>query len=340
MAISPILPRVIAFFRRHPVLLLFAFTPGIPEYLSGSTAVWPVVLAPGGFFLFLALNLGLYGPGVLLVREAHVRWNKGWSTVLLLGGAYGLLEEGTALATLFNPRASVVGGLGTYGHAYGVSWVWLLGVLGVHMVYSVGLPIVLLGLALPATRGRPFLTGYRLSLTVAVYALDISVLAYAVHYSAGALLLVLAAVAAGLLWVVAWRLPAGRLDPPSPGPRRLPRTFFLLGLSYFLLLVAVPGFLGDLHLPAFVAGGVDLALTALLFLVIWQGIGRAANEPQMISLAVGILLPLLVFGLFAQWFLPIVLLLDAVVGLFFLTLWRHYRPVSGPLPVPVGVVPA
>jgi hypothetical protein len=146
------LSRVIAYFRQHPVLLLLAFTPGIPEYLSGSSSVALGVRNPGVFFLFLGLNLGLYGPGVLLVREAHVRWKKGWSTLVLLGSAYALLEEGTALSTLFNPQASVVGGLGSYGHAYGVSWVWLIGVLGIHVIYSVGLPIVLLGTAHPTIR--------------------------------------------------------------------------------------------------------------------------------------------------------------------------------------------
>jgi hypothetical protein len=70
-------PRTVAFFRRHPVLLFLCFTPGIPEYLSGSTPVAALVYAPGGFLLFLALNLGLYGPGVLLVREAFVRWRPG-----------------------------------------------------------------------------------------------------------------------------------------------------------------------------------------------------------------------------------------------------------------------
>ncbi len=254
------LARVVAYFRRHPILLLLAFTPGIPEYLSGSTALWPIVLSPFGFLLFLGLNLGLYGPGVLLVREAHVRWKKGWSTILLLGGAYGLLEEGTALSTLFNPKASVVSSLGSYGHAYGVNWVWLLGILGVHIVYSVGLPILLLGLALPETRGQRLLTNRQLPLTAGIYLADIAFLAYITHYYAVAgPLLVLAAVVAGLLWLVAWQIPAGLLDPPRPRPERGPRYFLILGLVYFALLIVVPGLIEDLQFPAPVAFSADLA---------------------------------------------------------------------------------
>jgi hypothetical protein len=326
-----LLARVVAYFRRHPVLLLLALTPGIPEYLSGSTAVWPIVVSPFGFLLFLGLNLGLYGPGVLLVREAHVRWKKGWSTILLLGAAYGLLEEGTALSTLFNPKASVVSSLGSYGHAYGVSWVWLLGILGVHIVYSVGLPILLLGLALPETRGQRLLTDRQLPVTVGIYFADIAFLAYITHYyTVAAPLLLLAAGVAALLWLGAWRLPPGLLDPPRATPSRGPRFFLVLGLVYFALLIVVPGVIEDLQFPAAVAFAADLVAIVALFLAIWRNIGRSANEPELVVVAVGAILPLAAVGLVAQWFLPVVLVLDVVAGFFFRALWIHYQPASPP----------
>jgi hypothetical protein len=334
---SPAFPRAVAFFRRNPILLLLAFTPGIPEYLSGSSSVALLAVNPAVFFLFLALNLGLYGPGVLLVREAHVRWKKGWSTILLLGAAYGLLEEGTALSTLFDPHASVVGGLGSYGHAYGVSWVWLIGILGIHTVFSVGVPILLLGLALPETRGVPFLTGRRLPITLAIYFADIVTLEVIIHYWVGIPLQILVAVVAVGLWIVAWRLPAGILDPPSLTPTRGPRLFFVYGLLYFLLLILVPGLIGDFHLPAYVAFTADAAFLAVLFVLVWTSIGRTSNAPQMVVLAVGLVIPLIAIGLAAQLFLPLVLALDVTAGLFFLTLWRHYRPTPATV---VGLPPA
>ncbi len=329
--------RATAFFRRHPILFLLALTPGIPEYSSGSSSVRLVVLFPTGtvvFFLFLALNLGLYGPGVLLVREAHVRWKKGWSTILLLGAAYGLLEEGTALSTLFDPQASVVGGLGSYGHAYGVSWVWLIGILGVHAVFSVGIPILLLGLALPETRGQPFLTGRRLPFALLLYGLDIVALNAIIHYWVGIPLQLAVAAVAGILWVVAWRLPPGPLDPPSATPHRGPPIFFVYGVLYFVLLLLVPGLIRDFHQPAVVAFAADALFLALLFIAVRNTIGRSANAPQMVLLAFGLVLPLMVIGLAAQILVPVVLLLDAVAGWFFLTLWRHYRST----PVPAGAL--
>ncbi|MCI4373864.1 MAG: hypothetical protein L3K02_09545 [Thermoplasmata archaeon] len=63
---------VVTFFRRHPVPLLLALTPGLPEYLSGSTATGPIVVPPLASFPFL----GRSGPGVRLVREAYVPRNR------------------------------------------------------------------------------------------------------------------------------------------------------------------------------------------------------------------------------------------------------------------------
>src|SRR5947199_9614157 len=80
------------------------------------------------------------GPGVILIREAKIRWNKGWASVFLMGAAYGIVEEGLALRTLFNPASSVVGNLGVYGHWLGVNWVWTVGLVIFHSVFSIGLP--------------------------------------------------------------------------------------------------------------------------------------------------------------------------------------------------------
>jgi len=328
-------PSVVAFFRRHPILLFLCFTPGIPEYLSGSSSVAFVARAPVVFLIFLGLNLGLYGPGVLLAREAFVRWKPGWAGLLLLGAAYGLLEEGTALSTLFNPHASVVSNLGTYGHYAGVNWVWSVGVLGVHIVLSVGLPILLLGLALPETRGRPLLTGRQIPAAVVIYAVDIVLLILIANYWRAAPGLLLAvAILAILLYAAARALPHGTLDPPSPRPRLSPKWFFPLGLAYFPALLLVPAIGGAIHLWPPVTIALDLLLSGALFLFVRREVGRSGNEAALTMLALGAIVPIMLFGLAAQIFLPIVLVLDVLAGLFFFALWRRYAP--GPV---VTVVP-
>ncbi len=101
--------KLVDFLKSHPLLFLLLLTPGIPEYLSASSQLTVLVINPVLFFLFLAANLGLYGSGVILIREAMIRWKKGWASVFLLGAAYGIVEEGLDLWTFFYPKAAPVG---------------------------------------------------------------------------------------------------------------------------------------------------------------------------------------------------------------------------------------
>jgi hypothetical protein len=328
------LARTAAFFRRHPVLLLLAFTPGIPEYLSGSSSTALLAVSPVVFLLFLGLNLGLYGPGVLLLREAWIRWGRSWGSLLLFGAAYGILEEGTALSTLFNPNASVVNTLGHYGRAAGVNWVWLIGVLGIHIVLSVGIPILLLGLALPETRGRSLLSRWETGVAVGIYGIDILLLALITGFWRVELAWLIGGVVVAIaLWLLAVRLPAGFLDPTRDRPRLGPSAFFLLGLAFFPILLLVPGLGEDFHLAAPLVGVVDLLLSAALFFTVRREIGRQENAPHLILLAFGATLPIAFIGLVSQIGLPIELVVDVLYGYFFWQLWMRYRtPSSGVVP--------
>jgi hypothetical protein len=326
---SPVFARVGGYFHRHPIVLFLAFTPGIPEYLSGSTRTAGLFLAPPVFLIFLGLNLGLYGPGALLVREALVRWRKGWgwATLLVLGAAYALLEEGTALSTLFNPTDGVVGSYGTYGHAYGVNWIWTLGILEVHVLFSISLPILLLGLALPETRGRSLLGPRGIATALGLYAVDIALLILVANYwRVDAPYLVAAAAIAGLLWLVASRLPRGVLDPSAERPRHGPRVAFLLGLAAFPMFLVVPALLAAARAPALVTGLVVLALGVAWFLAVRAELGRAENRAQLTAFALGALLPLAVVGFFANLVAPAEIVVDALFGLLFYVLWKRYRP--------------
>ncbi len=120
---------VMGFLRSHPVVLLLLLSPGIPEYLSTSSPLSTIVINPFLFLFQLALNLGLYGPGVILVREAVLRWKKGWATLILLGAAYAILEEGFALRTMFtNSTGQPVGNMAVYGRWLEINWVWSAGI--------------------------------------------------------------------------------------------------------------------------------------------------------------------------------------------------------------------
>jgi hypothetical protein len=121
-----------------PVLTLLLLSPAVGELLSGSSPpsqfVNPILL------LFL---LGLYGCGALLVRELTTRFHLNVLGILLLGVAYGIIEEGLTCKSFFNPYWKDVGYLSTYGRAWGVNWLWTLGLIAYHAVVSITVPVFL-----------------------------------------------------------------------------------------------------------------------------------------------------------------------------------------------------
>jgi hypothetical protein len=280
---------ILAFLQRHPVVCLLLLSPGIPEYLSGSSPTNAIVLNPFMFAFQILANLGLYGPGVLLVREAMVRWKKGWATVLLLGAAYGILEEGIALSTLFDPNAHPVGKLGFYGHWLGVSWIWVAGILPVHMIFSISLPIMLLGLAVPRTKGESLLS--RRGLRIASFLLGIDVVLLFVlvlrtgNFWMGWPVFVGSLVAMVILVLVARRVPANTLHTMSELPRLGPKRVFLMG-AVFYTSVLLAEFVGmGTGLPAAADFVLVIAVQGLFLVAVLRFFGPRDNERVLIAFA-------------------------------------------------------
>lgn len=128
-----------------PALALFALSPAIGELLSGSSP--PAEFFNPINFLLLAC---LYGSGAVVVRELKVKWRKDYRAILLLGAAYGIIEEGLTVASFFNPNWMDLGILGSFGRMFEVNWVWA-GMLTIyHSVFSIMIPIVLIELTYPS----------------------------------------------------------------------------------------------------------------------------------------------------------------------------------------------
>jgi hypothetical protein len=110
---------LLASMKISPAIALFFLSPAIAELLSGSAP-------PMEFFnpiSFLLLS-SLYGSGALVVRELKTRWNKGYVSMLILGVAYGVIEEALMVKSFFDPNWIDLGVLGVYGRWQGVNWVW------------------------------------------------------------------------------------------------------------------------------------------------------------------------------------------------------------------------
>jgi hypothetical protein len=119
--------------RLVPALVLALIATLVPEVLFGSTP-----LAEPGRIL---VTMPLYAGGAVTVRELARRRRAGWLAIALLGVAYGLVEEGLAFASIFNPSMFSAGLVG--GRLFGVNWTWTEWTLGYHAVWSISIPILL-----------------------------------------------------------------------------------------------------------------------------------------------------------------------------------------------------
>ncbi len=135
---------------RRPLLALILLSPIIAEMLSGSSppVEWLNPITP-------LLLIWLYGAGVLVMRETAVRWKTGWPSILLLGAAYGIIEEGLAVKSFFDPGWMDLGTLAWYGRWLDVNWVWAVWLSIYHAVVSIAIPIFLTEWIWPRIRGQP-----------------------------------------------------------------------------------------------------------------------------------------------------------------------------------------
>ena len=326
------LSKLVRFLKSHPILFLLLLTPGIPEYLSASSQVTLLVFNPILFFLFLGANIGLYGSGVILIREAMIRWKKGWASVFLLGVAYGIVEEGLALWTLFNPIAQPVGVLGVYGHWLGVNWVWTVGLLIFHSVYSIGLPIFLFGLVFPDLKHKSIVSirGIRVSvlgLTVDSILLFLLESVIYPNYSPGAGLMIFSGIVMTIFVLAARRLPGDflkmRLSQPTWGPRK----FAVVGALLFPATLLAGGFAAGANIPPEIPMLVDVIFALVILTRAFNAMGATNNQEQKVGFGIGLLFPIAVFGLIASIGIGNVLIVvaDLFVLLFSRRLWRKWH---------------
>ena len=135
-----------------PVLFLFFLAPLVAEYLLGDL---PITLLPA-----LIVLAPMYGAGALLIREIVRATGRGWPSILLLGGAYAILEEAFTTQSLFNPDyLHLHMGLLNAGYipTLGMGAWWTLWMLNVHPVWSIATPIVLAEGLFPNRAHRPWL---------------------------------------------------------------------------------------------------------------------------------------------------------------------------------------
>ncbi|MGB6500516.1 MAG: hypothetical protein WBG19_03830 [Thermoplasmata archaeon] len=304
---------------RWPLLALLVFTPAIPELLTGSTPIGSIAFDPVGFVIDYAFLLGLYGAGALLVREFAVYFHKGWASILLLGGAYGILEEGFAVHTFFQPSGSPVDALAVFGHAGGVNWLWALGISAFHATYSIALPILLVGLWFPEVRTARWFDSGGLAVIGLIYLATVVVFSTHERFAprAGLSLFFLAVVA--VLIALAWRAPADLLSVRAGASRAGKWPLILIGTVGFdawLLLLALAS---ARTLPAPIVGGLLVAINLGVLAFLLVRVGSTDLERSEFYFATGMLIALWV------WDVPVDLWVPGILGVAAGSAYLQYR---------------
>jgi hypothetical protein len=270
--------------RWYSLLSLLLLAASMAEFLTGSTRIQTAIYHPVGFLILV----GMYGGGALLIREAAVRWGKRWGAMLLLGGAYAVGEEGFGAKTLVDPTGSNIGNQ-LYTHFAGINWVPLASLTLFHAAFSIAVPLVLVELIFPETKGKPLVGRAGLGVSMFVYALAVFLVSHGDPYPTPPAVLLFLAVYAVAFVVAAYLSPKGFFTAKGEGPDRPERRFVLLGIgfmgSFFLIDV-----LGAHFFPWPVAAALFVPLAFLVARYLAQHAGRAGNEPVKIGFVLGVVL--------------------------------------------------
>ena len=317
---------------------LALLTPLIAELTFGST--------PLHFAYLVLLWLPIYGAGVLLIREAVIRTGRGWPSIVLLGLAYELAEDGLGLQALTSHHLYHAADWAPQLFGFNAAY-WILNVI-YHIAFSVVVPIFITYLLFPAFKNRPYLNkGGLVGVTLTAIA-GVGLLRLAVPPSqdpgyAAPLVFTLGCVAAIIAVVIIALRFIRRPQPSAASNHAVPSTKSLIAIG-FGTTVVVFGLMypfAGAHQPLFTHGAwayVLIVVGTLLAALAYKTIRRWSQSSQWnmrraLALASGALVGHTVFGLVAAHLtvvdrIGLVVMLAVMIWL----LYRLYRQQSQPAP--------
>lgn len=168
--------------RRLQVAALLVLAPIGAEYLAAydSSTGDPVALLAG-----LLIFVPLYGAPALIIREVARRAAIGWTGIILMATAFGLLQAGVVDQSLFSEDYR---GIESWADTLRASYVEPLGIslynalhfVGGHVIYSICAPIAIAEALRPRAASAPWLRSVSLSIVSILYVLA-SILILADH---------------------------------------------------------------------------------------------------------------------------------------------------------------
>jgi predicted outer membrane lipoprotein len=278
--------QLIRLLRPAPGIFLFFIAPLIGALLSGS-------IPPNSFFNLLTLLFlcFLYGGGAIIARELTLYWGKGWPTLLMLGAAFGVINEGVLVKSFFDPRWKDLGLLGTYGRVLDVNWVWSVQTIIFQAIFSIAIPILIVNLLFPKRHAERWAGPRALLLLIVVFMLAVVFGSlFLFPYRPALLLYLIAVVIVAALVLLARMLPRAisvtkSIDVPQP------LRFGLVGFLGTLTLYLVNWILPTTLTPFWVTIVLTVLLACAIGFVLLRMSGNALGwtERHQVALVSGAL---------------------------------------------------
>lgn len=266
----------------------------IAEFTTGSTALTKIITDPASFFLFsIPALFGLYGCGVILIREASVKWKKGWPTILLLGVAYGIMEEGISVHTFFSPVTQTVGVLGEYGKFLSLNVTWAILISIFHAVYSIALPILLGNLLWPEKKKQRLLTRRSGFLIFILYIITVVILFIIAPYKPSFGWVIVLLIFSLVLVFGSKRVDVQMFRKNNYYAGVSTKLYLTGGLFFFPFLIIFPRYVTQV--PSILTDLLLIAVAILLYRTFEKRM-PGNNQRKLAVMTVGLLFPLQVFG--------------------------------------------
>jgi hypothetical protein len=241
----------------------------VAEFLLGNISISAIVA-----LVFLA---PMYGGGALAVREIARRCGRGWATIILLALAYGLVEEGVAIQTLFNPNYL---GLHLLAEAnipsLGMGGWWTPFVLTLHTVWSISVPIVITEALFADRRETPWLGKTGIGISIVLLLAGGAVVHFGTNkqdpFRASPLQLISTIAVIVVVGALAFRFKKDGTSRPgsAPNPWVVGIIAFLLGLGFMCAHGVLQGW---------TVVGVYLAIYAIAIVLLTSWSRRASWSP-------------------------------------------------------------
>ena len=218
------------------------------------------------------------------------KWQKGWATIILLGLAYAIIEEGLAAKSFFDPGWMDIGLLGVYGRWLGVNWLWTTCLLIFHAVYSIALPILILQLLFPSLKNKRLLGKKGLAACfIILFLITFFLNVFVTEYSPGAGLIILSIIIIIALFFLSKRVKPNQFYPKNNQPLIRPRWFGIIGaifgFLFYMIMYGSPHLIPNALFP--VTLEILLFSAVLFFIIKYSGI--ANNLSHKLAFISGIL---------------------------------------------------